>query len=62
MTTPALATRVMKARHESTCPNCKGPIRVGQVIAKCAGGLWQHATCLIGHRHTYQPPEPEDQS
>jgi hypothetical protein len=47
---PALPTRVMKARRESTCPICRGHVHVGQVIAKC-GGMWMHARCLIGHRH-----------
>jgi hypothetical protein len=51
MTTPVLATRVRKARFESTCPTCRGPILVSQLIAKCAGGLWQHASCFIGHAH-----------
>jgi hypothetical protein len=51
MTTPVLATRVRKARRESTCPACRGPIRVGQLIARCPGGLWQHASCFIGHAH-----------
>jgi hypothetical protein len=42
-------TRVMKARRGSTCPLCKGPIRVGQLIAKC--GVWAHARCAISHQH-----------
>ena len=40
----------MKARFESVCP-CGAPILVGQQIAKCSGGLWQHVACFIGHRH-----------
>ena len=41
----ALATRVMKARRASTCPVCRGPILVGQQIAKC--GTWQHIEHVI---------------
>lgn len=52
---PALPTRVMKARRERTCPICRGPIHVGQVIAKC--GMWVYAKCLIGHRHQITPKE-----
>jgi hypothetical protein len=43
--TARLATRVMRARRESTCPVCRGPIRVGQQIAKC--GTWQHVQHVI---------------
>jgi hypothetical protein len=43
------ATRTMKARRESTCPLCRGPIRVGQLIARC--GFWAHAACVIRHQH-----------
>jgi hypothetical protein len=50
-TVPVLADRVMKARRESTCVACSGPVRVGQRIARCAGGLWLHLACFIGHRH-----------
>jgi hypothetical protein len=46
---PGLATRVMKARRESACPACCGPVRVGQQIAK-TGTIWVHATCLIARR------------
>jgi hypothetical protein len=45
--TAQLADRVMKARHESVCPLCLEPIRVGDLIART--GFWQHARCLIGH-------------
>jgi hypothetical protein len=55
MTAPVLPTRVMRARRAGTCPLCKGPIHVGQVIAKC--GVWMHASCLIGHRHELAPKE-----
>jgi hypothetical protein len=47
-----LASRVMKARRESVCPDCKMPIRPGQLIAKC--GTWMHATCLIRHQHHHR--------
>lgn len=50
MTVPVVAVRVCKARYESTCP-CGAPIRPGQLIAKCSGGLWQHAACYLGHKH-----------
>jgi hypothetical protein len=49
-TIPVLPRRVMKARRESECPVCHCPIRVGQHIAYC-GGMWMHASCIIGHRH-----------
>jgi hypothetical protein len=39
----------MRARRETTCPKCRGPIKVGQLIAKC--GVWMHCSCLLGHRH-----------
>jgi hypothetical protein len=37
---PVLADRVMRARRESTCPTCRGPIHIGHQIARCPGGLW----------------------
>lgn len=40
-----LADRVMKARKESTCPLCSGPVRVGQYIAR------------TGTRETRREPE-----
>lgn len=51
MTGRLLADRVMKARRESTCPSCRGPIRVGQLIARC--GVWMHAACLIEHQRDH---------
>lgn len=49
---PVLATNVRKARFESTCPACRGPVLVGQQIARCPAGVWQHASCFVrGHRH-----------
>jgi hypothetical protein len=42
----------MKARRETTCPLCRAPIHVGQLIAKC--GVWAHAQCVIGHHHGNQ--------
>jgi len=56
---PVVATKVRKARHETTCPTCRGPILVGQQIAKCPGGLWQHASCFLGHRHLLDVPATE---
>jgi hypothetical protein len=45
MTAPGLATRVMRARRESLCPVCLGPIWPGQQIAK--RGYWQHIEHVI---------------
>jgi hypothetical protein len=59
MTTPVLADRVMKARRESTCPACRGPVRVGNPIARCPGRQWLHLSCYIasgGHRHHIDRP------
>jgi hypothetical protein len=39
------ATRVMKARRTSTCSLCRGPIKLGQKIAK--SGIWAHVECII---------------
>lgn len=56
---PVLADRVMKARRESTCSLCSGVVQVGQLIARCPGGLWVHCSCFIGHRHNRDhPAEP----
>jgi hypothetical protein len=49
MTGPLLASRVMKARRQSTCPICRGPIRVGELIAKTV--KWAHAGCVIASRY-----------
>lgn len=48
---PVVADRVMKARKETQCSICHGWIRVGQLIARCPGRVWMHASCFIGHRH-----------
>jgi hypothetical protein len=56
--TGRLATRVMRARRESTCPVCRGPIRVGQQIAKC--GTWQHVEHVIERNRQTPPPEGPD--
>lgn len=45
MTAPQLASRVMKARRESVCPLCRGPIRIGEQIAKTV--KWAHAGCVV---------------
>lgn len=42
---PLLASRVMKARRAGTCPLCRGPIRVGEQIAKTV--RWAHAGCVV---------------
>jgi hypothetical protein len=46
---PLLASRVMKARRESTCPICRGSVRVGDLIAKTV--RWAHAGCTIASQH-----------
>lgn len=58
---PVLADRVMKARHESVCALCQGLVRVGQLIARCPGGLWVHASCFIGHRHNISDDQEASQ-
>jgi hypothetical protein len=50
MTAPdrlALAVRVMKARRTSTCPSCRGPVLVGQRIARLTDPAgWIHLACV----------------
>lgn len=53
--TRMLASRVMRARRESTCPLCRGPVRVGQQIGKV--GSWAHTECIID-RLMREPPRP----
>jgi hypothetical protein len=50
---PVLADRVVKARWEGTCIICRGPILIGQYIARCPGRCWAHCSCWVrdGHRH-----------
>jgi hypothetical protein len=51
---PVLADRTCRARREGTCPACRGPILVGQYIARCPGRVWLHASCFVangGHTH-----------
>jgi hypothetical protein len=50
MTTPALASRVMKARRETQCPACRAWILVGDLIARTTLG-WLHAGCAIARMH-----------
>ena len=43
----ALAVRVRKARRASTCPACRGPVHVGQSIAKVTRPPgWIHTRCV----------------
>ena len=49
MTGPILASRVMKARRPGTCAICRGPIRVGERIAKTV--RWAHLGCVIASRY-----------
>ena len=50
VTAPAAVTkvrRVMKARRPSTCPSCRGPVHVGQSIAKVTRPPgWIHTRCV----------------
>jgi hypothetical protein len=39
-----LADRARKARRSSRCPLCRGPIRIGQYIARL-GLTWVHTIC-----------------
>lgn len=57
MTGQQLADRVMRARWETTCPICRGPIRVGQQIGKV--GYWAHTSCIID-RMMREPPRPSE--
>ena len=43
---PALASRVMRARRSSTCPVCRGPVQVGEQIAR-VGRQWQHVSHVL---------------
>jgi len=36
----------MRARHPSTCPLCRGLIRVGHQIGRTPVG-WCHTSCII---------------
>jgi hypothetical protein len=41
-----LANRTRKARHSSRCPLCRGPVNIGQYIARL-GLTWVHTTCAV---------------
>jgi hypothetical protein len=41
-----LAQRTRKARRSSWCPLCRGPVRIGQYIARL-GLTWVHTTCVV---------------
>ena len=41
-----LASRVRKARRNSTCPLCHAPVTTGQHIGLTEPG-WCHVTCII---------------
>jgi hypothetical protein len=56
MTAPVLASRVMKARHAGRCPVCRGPVRVGDQIAR-AGKVWQHVEHVIERNRTASTEE-----
>ena len=57
---PVVADRVMKARKESVCSLCSGLVTPGQLIARCPGGLWVHATCFLGHKHNLDHHETRE--
>jgi len=40
------ATRVMTARHESTCPICQAPASIGAQIGLTRLG-WCHTECIV---------------
>ena len=43
---PGKTVRAKKARRSSTCPACRAPIWVGELIASAqGGGRWKHADC-----------------
>ncbi len=43
----ALATRTRKARRSSTCPACREPIHVSQMIARLVSPpAWVHVRCV----------------
>ena len=42
---PAKTVRARKARRSSTCPACRSPITVGELITSVQGGRWRHADC-----------------
>ena len=41
-----LAQRTRKARRSSRCPLCRGPVLIGQYIARL-GLTWVHSTCAV---------------
>lgn len=41
-----LAHRTRKARRGGACPLCRGPVRIGQHIAKL-GLTWVHIACAV---------------
>lgn len=42
--------RCRKARLTTVCPECRAPIRVGELITSTAGARWVHAEHVI-RRH-----------
>jgi hypothetical protein len=43
----SLATRTMKARRASWCSTCRGPVSVGQTIARLTSPpAWVHVRCV----------------
>jgi hypothetical protein len=41
-----LAHRTRKARRNSRCALCRGPVSIGQYIARL-GLTWVHTTCAV---------------
>jgi hypothetical protein len=48
-----LATRTKKARRNSRCPLCQGPVWRGQQIS-LLGKTWTHSTCAADRISTTQ--------
>ena len=58
MAAPPLAGRVMRARHGSRCHLCRGPVLVGQRIARVAEdgrSRWPHLVCLVAAQRAAAP-------
>jgi hypothetical protein len=42
--------RVARAAVESTCPICRGPIAIDDLVAHVKGGATMHAACALRSR------------
>jgi hypothetical protein len=50
-----LATRSRKARRHGRCPLCRGPVHIGQYIARI-GLAWVHNTCAASRVRDHSRP------